>query len=83
MYRKTRIVCVSDTHAYTPSEAGFKLPPGDVLIHAGDLTNQGSTSELRRTIEWIARADYEVKVIIAGMSIDIYSVRPGSLDHAG
>ncbi|PKX94674.1 metallophosphatase domain-containing protein [Aspergillus novofumigatus IBT 16806] len=62
--RKTRFVCVSDTHGYTPSEAGFKLPAGDVLIHAGDLTNRGSLSELRKTIEWISKADYEVKIVV-------------------
>lgn len=66
MMRKTRFVCVSDTHAYTPSEAGCKLPPGDVLIHAGDLTTHGCLSELRKTLDWIAAADYEVKFIIAG-----------------
>jgi predicted phosphodiesterase len=64
--RKTRFVCVSDTHEYTPSEAGFKLPAGDVLIHAGDLTNQGSLSELRKTMEWISKADYEVKIVVCG-----------------
>ena len=39
--RRTRIVCISDTHNCT-----VKLPEGDVLIHAGDLTNQGSYSEV-------------------------------------
>ncbi|KAJ5085452.1 hypothetical protein N7532_010223 [Penicillium argentinense] len=66
MHRKTRFVCVSDTHGYTPSEAGFKLPAGDVLIHAGDLTNKGSMSELRRTMDWISNADFEIKIIVAG-----------------
>jgi predicted phosphodiesterase len=66
MRRKTRFVCVSDTHGYTPSEAGFRLPAGDVLIHAGDLTNQGSNSELRKTMNWIATADYEVKIVVCG-----------------
>lgn len=66
MCRKTRFVCVSDTHGYTPTSAGFKLPAGDVLIHAGDLTNKGSMSELRRTMEWIAEADFEVKIVVAG-----------------
>ncbi|KAE8352027.1 Metallo-dependent phosphatase-like protein [Aspergillus coremiiformis] len=66
MHRKTRFVCVSDTHGYTPAEAGFKLPPGDVLIHAGDLTNQGRIDELRKTIDWIAAADFEVKIVICG-----------------
>ncbi|KAL3463852.1 Metallo-dependent phosphatase-like protein [Aspergillus heterothallicus] len=64
--RKTRFVCVSDTHGYTPSEAGYKLPPGDVMIHAGDLTNQGSKTELQKTMKWIAAADYEVKIVICG-----------------
>lgn len=68
MRRKTRFVCISDTHAYTPSEAGFKLPAGDVLIHAGDLTNHGSAAELRKTMSWIATADFEVKIIICGSS---------------
>ncbi|PKY04211.1 Metallo-dependent phosphatase [Aspergillus campestris IBT 28561] len=66
MHRKTRFVCVSDTHAYNPSEAGFKLPPGDVLIHAGDLTNRGSLAELQKTVDWIMKADYEVKIVVCG-----------------
>ncbi|KAJ5713679.1 uncharacterized protein N7483_010860 [Penicillium malachiteum] len=66
MLRKTRFVCVSDTHAYIPSEAGMKLPAGDVLIHAGDLTNKGSLAELRRTMDWISKADFEIKIIVAG-----------------
>ena len=65
-HRRTRIVCVSDTHGYTPSEAGFQLPAGDVLIHAGDLTNKGRKSELQRTLQWIQNADYEVKIVVAG-----------------
>lgn len=40
--RKTRIVCISDTH-----NCQVKLPAGDVLIHAGDLTNKGSFQEVR------------------------------------
>ncbi|CAO2653093.1 Nn.00g025040.m01.CDS01 [Neocucurbitaria sp. VM-36] len=59
--RRTRIVCISDTHNQTP-----KLPPGDVLIHAGDLTNQGSYSELQKTIAWLERSDFEAKIVIAG-----------------
>ncbi|KAK4189106.1 Metallo-dependent phosphatase-like protein [Podospora australis] len=59
--RRTRIVCISDTHNST-----VKLPKGDVLIHAGDLTNQGSYSELFRTIQWLEKADFEAKIVIAG-----------------
>jgi len=65
--RKTRFVCISDTHNAAPG-GGFKLPKGDVLIHAGDMTNQGSYSELQKTIKWIEEADFEAKIVIAGMS---------------
>jgi 3',5'-cyclic AMP phosphodiesterase CpdA len=59
--RKTRIVCISDTHNNTP-----KLPAGDVLIHAGDLTNQGSYAELKKTVEWIEKSDFECKIVVGG-----------------
>lgn len=59
--RRTRIVCISDTHNTFP-----KLPPGDVLIHAGDLTNQGTFSELQKTVAWLEKAPFESKIVIAG-----------------
>ncbi|KAF2757856.1 Metallo-dependent phosphatase [Pseudovirgaria hyperparasitica] len=61
VYRKTRFVCISDTHNQTP-----KLPAGDVLIHAGDLTNQGSLSELQKTVAWLEKANFEAKIVVAG-----------------
>jgi predicted phosphodiesterase len=63
--RKTRFVCVSDTHN-AAADGAFKLPKGDVLIHAGDMTNQGSFLELKKTIKWIEEADFEAKIVIAG-----------------
>ena len=59
--RRTRFVCISDTHNTLP-----KLPPGDVLVHAGDLTNQGSFSELQKTVAWLEKAPFECKLVIAG-----------------
>ncbi|KAF1834436.1 Metallo-dependent phosphatase [Decorospora gaudefroyi] len=59
--RKTRIVCISDTHNQTP-----KLPRGDVLIHAGDLTNQGSYSELQKSVRWLEGQGFEAKIVVAG-----------------
>ena len=59
--RRIRIVCISDTHNQTP-----KLPPGDILIHAGDLTNQGSFSELQKTFIWLQQADFQIKILICG-----------------
>jgi len=65
--RKTRFVCVSDTHNAVPGGA-FQLPKGDVLLHAGDMTNQGSYSELQKTVKWLEEADFEAKIVIAGSS---------------
>jgi predicted phosphodiesterase len=65
--RKTRFVCVSDTHNASPDGA-FKLPKGDVLIHAGDMTNQGSFKELQKTVKWIEESDFEAKIVVAGIS---------------
>ncbi|KAI1774412.1 Metallo-dependent phosphatase [Hypoxylon cercidicola] len=59
--RRTRFVCISDTHNCT-----VKLPKGDVLIHCGDLTNQGSFSELSKQVAWLEKADFECKIVIAG-----------------
>lgn len=66
--RKTRFVCISDTHNASPG-GSFKLPKGDVLIHAGDMTNQGSYSEVKKTVSWLEEADFEAKIVIAGTPI--------------
>lgn len=63
--RRTRFVCVSDTH-----NSRVKLPKGDVLIHAGDLTNQGSYSELQRAVAWLEAAPFECKIVVAGRPSD-------------
>ncbi|KAF9044976.1 Metallo-dependent phosphatase-like protein, partial [Panaeolus papilionaceus] len=57
----TRFICTSDTHART-----FPIPPGDVLLHAGDLTNTGSLKDWEKTLEWLCAAECGVKIIIAG-----------------
>jgi len=65
-YRKTRFVCVSDTHNASPATGAFKLPKGDVLIHAGDMTKEGTHAELRRALDWIENAEFEAKIVIGG-----------------
>ncbi|KZL75030.1 calcineurin-like phosphoesterase, partial [Colletotrichum tofieldiae] len=81
--RRTRFVCVSDTHNTT-----VKLPKGDVLIHAGDLTNQGSYSELSRAAQWLEKADFETKIVIAGnhdlaLDSDFYAQHGNHLHNQG
>jgi predicted phosphodiesterase len=56
-----RVVCISDTHTNK-----LNLPDGDVLIHAGDLTNEGTVSEIQAQIDWLATAPHRHVVVIAG-----------------
>ena len=57
-----RVVCISDTHCLKTSE----IPDGDLLIHAGDLTNLGSAEEGQDQINWLDSLPHEHKVAIAG-----------------
>ncbi|KAM0322170.1 hypothetical protein ACHAQA_009659 [Verticillium albo-atrum] len=59
---RVRIVCISDTHTLVPSA----VPDGDILIHAGDLTNDGTVADLQTQIDWIAALPHPHKIAIAG-----------------
>lgn len=56
-----RIVCISDTHNRRPA-----LPIGDVLIHAGDLTENGAFDEVQAELEWLSNQPHRYKILIAG-----------------
>lgn len=55
------VVCVSDTHNSQPD-----LPHGDILIHAGDLTQSGSLEEVQAAIDWLRSQTHQHKIVIAG-----------------
>lgn len=55
------VVCVSDTHNSQPT-----LPAGDILVHAGDLTQSGSLKELQTALDWIQQQPHPHKIIVAG-----------------
>lgn len=57
-----RVVCISDTHTLIDEN----IPDGDLLIHAGDLTNAGTTAELQAQIDWLTTLPHPHKVAIAG-----------------
>lgn len=56
-----KVVCISDTHSNKTT-----IPTGDVLIHAGDLTNSGSIQDIQAQIDWLASLPHREKIIIAG-----------------
>ncbi|EXJ91234.1 hypothetical protein A1O1_04344 [Capronia coronata CBS 617.96] len=45
-----RVVCLSDTHSKMPPTS---IPKGDLLIHAGDLTNNGTLNSIQQSIDWL------------------------------
>ncbi|GKT51563.1 putative Rho-type GTPase-activating protein 4 [Colletotrichum spaethianum] len=55
------VVCISDTHNSQP-----RLPSGDILIHAGDLTASGTKDELQRALNWIKDKPHRYKIVVAG-----------------
>ncbi|KAI9788008.1 MAG: hypothetical protein M1816_007312 [Peltula sp. TS41687] len=57
-----RVVCISDTHCKTYAN----IPPGDLLIHAGDLSNAGTVAEIQAQLDWLASLPHTHKVVIAG-----------------
>lgn len=57
-----RVVCISDTHNNIPED----VPPGDILIHAGDMTNDGSSAEIQKQIDWLASLPHKEIVVISG-----------------
>ncbi|KAF8802551.1 Metallo-dependent phosphatase [Phlegmacium glaucopus] len=59
-----RVVCLSDTHNL--HEQLPPLPNGDVLIHAGDLTQSGTPQELHAVLAWLNNQPHHRKIFIAG-----------------
>lgn len=58
-----RIVCLSDTHGF---HRQAEMPPGDVLVFAGDATNAGEASTYLDFNQWLKELPYKNIVAIAG-----------------
>jgi Icc-related predicted phosphoesterase len=56
-----RVVCISDTHNIIQ-----QIPEGDILIHAGDLTDKGTIPEIQAQIDWLDSLPHSYKFAIAG-----------------
>lgn len=60
-----RFVCISDTHGKIEGSK-LHMPPGDVLLHAGDFTQKGHMNEIQKFNSYLGALPYKVKVVIAG-----------------
>ena len=63
-----RVVCISDSHLYHEDRGSpqLEIPPGDLLIHAGDGTFEGSIREVKSWLSWLESLPHANKVFIAG-----------------
>jgi len=58
-----RLVALSDTHG---RHDGLRVPDGDVLIHAGDMSSKGTLEELRQFNEWLGELPHDRKLFVPG-----------------
>lgn len=58
-----QIVAISDTHG---KHRDLKIPDGDVLIHAGDVTRGGTKEQVVDFLEWFSEQTHTHKIFVAG-----------------
>ncbi len=58
-----RIVCLSDSHG---QHRTVPVPPGDLIIHAGDLSKRGEKGELADFLDWFSGLPHPHKVFVGG-----------------
>lgn len=58
-----KIIAISDSHEL---HSNIKLPDGDILIHCGDWTNQGTSHAIVKFLEWFKDQPHKQKIFIAG-----------------
>jgi Icc-related predicted phosphoesterase len=63
MHNALKLVAISDTHG---QHNKLKLPEGDILIHAGDMSMRGTDSEIENFLSWFREQRFKYKICIAG-----------------
>lgn len=71
-----RVVCVSDTH----TQRWEDVPDGDLLIHAGDLSNDGSVREIQEAVDWLKSLPHRQKVVVCGNHDSFFDWRSRRLE---
>lgn len=58
-----KIICIADTHN---KHKELIIPSGDVIIHAGDITESGTRKETLDFLKWFSALPHPHKILIAG-----------------
>jgi 3',5'-cyclic AMP phosphodiesterase CpdA len=58
-----KIICISDTHN---KHRNLDVPDGDVIVHAGDFSENGTKSETFNFLKWFSGLPHKHKILIAG-----------------
>ena len=69
-----RLVCLSDTHNLHDDIA---IPDGDILIHAGDLTDTGLLKNVNTQLEILSKLPHKYKIFIAGNLVVLGDIESG------
>jgi Icc-related predicted phosphoesterase len=69
-----QLVAMADTHGHHEE---LVVPEGDVLIHAGDLTQRGTIEELMEVNRFLASLPHRYKVVVAGNHDWCFQNTPG------
>ncbi len=72
-YKTMKFVVISDTHGLHDR---LELPPGDVLIHGGDVSKRGYTREIKSFVDWFAAQPHPHKIFVAGNHDYFFEQKP-------
>jgi Icc-related predicted phosphoesterase len=64
---------ISDTHG---QHEDVLLPHGNMIIHAGNITKNGTPAEAVNFLQWFARLKYNYKIFIAGTHDHFFENEP-------
>jgi Icc-related predicted phosphoesterase len=64
---------ISDTHG---QHDAMLLPRGNMIIHAGNVTRNGTELEVRDFLQWFSHLNYNHKIFIAGSSDLFFEEEP-------
>ena len=73
-----KIVTIADTHGLHNQLKN--IPDGDILIHAGDLTNIGEIDDVIKFNEFLGKLPHRKKIVVAGNHDFCFEKEPGTRD---